>query len=510
VRPGEARAAANAPDARILAAVDLGSNSFHMIVARVSHGQVAVIDRLREMVRLAAGLDKDNLLSRKSEERALACLSRFGERIREMHADQVRVVGTNTLRRARNSGRFLQAAAECLGHPVEIISGIEEARLIYLGVSQSLPLVNGPQIVVDIGGGSTEIASGTGSEPADLESLYVGCVGLSKSVFGPSKLTARRFERARLTARLELEPVKMRFRSVPAVRYAGASGTVRAALRVVQNLEGEDARLTRDSLERLIRCMIEAGRLERLKLPGLSEERKPVFAGGIAILVELMEALNANELIVADGALREGILYDLLGRLSDVDARVRTVRAMMARYDVDAVQAERVERTALALLEQVAGDWGLTTSADRAALTWAARLHEIGLDIAHAHYHRHGAYLLENADMPGFPREEQRLLSRLVGAHRRSFANTSFDGLPPGRVVAARRLTVLLRLAVLLQRSRTTDTVPPIRLTAGDEALLVAAPAEWLDTNPLTLADLELEADYLGAAGFQLDLDRCS
>lgn len=508
MRPEQRTAEAAGPDTRVLAAVDLGSNSFHMIVARVSHGQVTIIDRLREMVRLAAGLDQHNELSRKSEDRALNCLSRFGERIREMRADQVRVVGTNTLRKARSSGGFLNAAAERLGHPVEIISGIEEARLIYLGVSQSMPLLEGPQIVIDIGGGSTEIVRGTGYEPEVMESLYLGCVSLSKSVFGPSKLTARRFERARLAARLELAPVSTRFRAVAVERHVGASGTIRAAQRVLQGLEGEDAPLTRDGLERLIERMIGAGKLDRLSLPGLSDERKPVFAGGVAILVELMAALGAERMQVADGALREGIVYDLLGRMRKEDARVRTVRAMMARYNVDRGQAKRVERTALELLEQVADEWNLHAPEHRAVLRWAARLHEMGLDIAHAHYHRHGAYLLEHADMPGFPREEQRELARLVGAHRRSFYRQSFDDLPPAMVASARRLAVLLRLAVLFNRSRTTDVSAPVELSAGKDSLTVAAPQAWLEDNPLTLADLQLEAEFLRAAGLEMQLDR--
>ena len=508
MQPDPRTAEAAGPDTRVLAAVDLGSNSFHMIVARVSHGQVTIIDRLREMVRLAAGLDDNNELSRKSEERALKCLSRFGERIREMRADQVRVVGTNTLRKARSSGGFLGAAADRLGHPVEIISGIEEARLIYLGVSHSMPLLDAPQIVIDIGGGSTEIVRGTGYEPEVMESLYLGCVGLSKSVFGPSKLTARRFERARLAARLELAPVRARFQSAAVERYVGASGTIRAAQRVLQGLEGADAPLSRDGLEHLVEQMIAAGKLDRLSLPGLSDQRKPVFAGGVAILVELMAALGADRMQVADGALREGIVYDLLGRMTKEDARVRTVRAMMARYNVDHGQAKRVEHTALALLEHVADKWGLRAPEHRAVLKWAARLHEIGLDIAHAHYHRHGAYLLEHADMPGFPREEQRELARLVGAHRRTFDHHSFNDLPPAMTTAARRLAVLLRLAVLFNRSRTDDASAPVELSAGKDSLTVIAPLAWLEANPLTLADLEVEAGFLGAAGLQMKLDR--
>jgi exopolyphosphatase/guanosine-5'-triphosphate,3'-diphosphate pyrophosphatase len=492
-------------DTGVLAAVDLGSNSFHMVVARYSHGQVTVIDRLREMVRLAAGLDEDKQLKAKSQERALACLSRFGERLREMRAGQVRVVGTNTLRKARNPQAFLDEAAERLGHPVEIISGIEEARLIYLGVAHSMPLVEGPQIVVDIGGGSTELIRGTGYEPEILESLYLGCVAISAAHFGSGKLTARRFERARLAARLELEPVKPRFGAVPVVRFAGASGTIRACQRVLRNLHGEESFITPAGLDDLIARMVDAGKVDHLDLPGLSEQRKPVFAGGVSILAEIMAMLEAEHLRVADGALREGILYDLLGRLSQEDARFRTVRAMMARYGVDTEQARRVEKTALDLLAQVAEPWALSAPADRLVLGWAARLHEIGLDIAHSHYQRHGAYLLEHADMPGFPRQEQRLLSLLVGAHRRSFAGSEFETLAGKLSLRAARLAVVLRLAVLLNRNRAAGPAVPLTVKVGKKSLALKMPEGWLELNPLTRADLKQERSFLDAAGFGME-----
>ncbi len=477
-----------------------------MLVARQTHGQLTVIDRLREMVRLAAGLDADNRLDDASRERALACLSRFGERIRDMQAGQVRVVGTNTLRRARGADRFLEEAEALLGHPIEVISGIEEARLIYLGVSHSLPSVDGEQICVDIGGGSTEIIRGRGYEPQLMESLYLGCVSLSKQCFAAGKLTVRKFDKARLAARLELEPVKARFVNTPAVRLVGASGTIRAASAVGQELGLWSTGITRNGLEQLITKVIEAGRTDRLQLPGLSEQRRPVFPGGLAILTEVMDALNMDCMQVADGALREGILYDLLGRLTDEDARVRTVRAMEARFHVDTAQADRVETTVLQLFDQVGQDWKLAGDDNRRALGWAARLHEIGLDIAHSRYHHHGAYLLENADMPGFTREEQRVLARLVGTHRRSFSRDTFEGLPRRRLRVVLRMAVLLRLAVLLNRSRTQTEPAPVRLRVDGRQIVVSAPAGWLGANPLTRAGLETERDHLLSAGLDMQL----
>ncbi len=490
----------------VLAAVDLGSNSFHMVVARLSHGQLTVIDRLREMVRLASGLDDDNRLDAASRDRALTCLSRFGERIRDMHAERVRVVGTNTLRKARDTGDFRDAAEGLLGHPIEVISGIEEARLIYIGASHSLPAVAGSQICVDIGGGSTELMRGESIVPELLESLYLGCVGLSQEFFGNGKLTVRRFEKARLAARIEFEPVKMRFRSKPIARFVGTSGTIRAARNVLQGLHGAQAELTLAGLETVIERMIDAGRADALTLRGLSDERKPVFPGGIAILIEAMAALGADNMVVADGSLREGILYDLLGRLTDEDARTRTVRAMESRYSVDGAQADRVEQTAMQLLDQVAESWKLGGELPRLLLSWSARLHEIGLDIAHSHYHRHGAYLLEHADMPGFPREEKRMLALLVGAHRRIFNRKAFDALPRRSRRTGIRLALLLRLAVLLNRSRANGGASTFRLHADRQSLKLEIDSVWLDGNPLTLADLKTETRHLSGAGLDLEV----
>ncbi len=492
----------------VLAAVDLGSNSFHMVVARRAHGQLTVIDRLREMVRLAAGLDEHKRLAAASQARALECLGRFGQRIRDMHAEQVRVVGTNTLRQARGAEAFLRAAEERLGHPVELISGIEEARLIYLGAVHGLPAVDGAQLCVDIGGGSTELARGRGLEPELLESLYLGCVSLSQRFFADGRLDRQRFADARLAARMELEPLRRRFLTLPIARFIGTSGTIRAAARVIRGLRGEQARLDRAGVELLIETMLAAGHAERLQLPGLSEQRRPVFPGGIAILAEVLLALDAEQMLVADGALREGILYDLLGRLGDEDARQRSVRALAARMRVDEAQAARVASTALALLDDVAESWKLQDPELRVLLGWAARLHEIGLDIAHAHYHRHGAYLLEHADLPGFTRQEQQLLAMLVGSHRRSFRRKAFAGARGQRRRQAMRLAVILRLAVLLNRSRAGDEPPPVRLEAHERSLRLLVPAGWPDANPLTVADLAKEAGWLAdGAGLTLAIE---
>jgi exopolyphosphatase / guanosine-5'-triphosphate,3'-diphosphate pyrophosphatase len=490
--------------ADVLAAVDLGSNSFHMVVARTQQGHPSIVDRLREMVRLASGLDEHGYLDEASQERALSCLRRFGQRLRDMHAHQVRVVGTNTLRRARNADAFLAKAEEALGHPVEVISGMEEARLIYLGVSHHLDSTDGRNMVVDIGGGSTELIVGEGLEPKHLESLYIGCVGLSKEHFEDGKLSQKRFDRARLAARLELTPVVAAFRRFGWARAIGSSGTVRAAHDVAHGLKLVDSGISLPALETIITELIAARRIEDAKLPGLAADRAPVFAGGVAILAEVMSALKIEHLQISGGALRDGLLYDMLGRLQDEDARERSIQAMQRRYHVDVEQAARVEATAAALLGEVAHNWQLSDERYLQLLVWAARLHEVGLDIAHARYHHHGGYLLANSDLPGFVRLEQQLLAALVTLHRRKLDDPFVDELPVGWRTPAFRLTVLLRLAVLLNRTRSPSDLPPMALQAGKDSLELRFPSGWLDVNPLTAADLEQERDWLRARGFEL------
>jgi exopolyphosphatase/guanosine-5'-triphosphate,3'-diphosphate pyrophosphatase len=471
-----------------------------MVVARYSHGQLVVIDRLREMVRLAAGIGADGRLKAAAAARALDCLQRFGQRLRAMQARDVRVVGTNALRIARRKQAFLERARVALGFPIEIISGIEEARLIYSGVAHHLPVERGRRLVIDIGGGSTELIIGQGHEPLALESLQMGCVSMSQRFFAGGRLSARRIERARLAARLELAPIQAAFLSRGWERAVGSSGTVRTIAECVRRLDPDrSAVITPAALRRLLERLAAAGNVRALPLDAVTEERRPVFPGGVVILAEIVQALDIRQLRFADGALRDGLLYDMVGRMTRADARERTVASMQRRYHVDLAQAERVENTALQFLSQVREQRGLTDPLAEQALRWAARLHEIGLDVAHNGYHRHGAYLLDNADMPGFAHEQQHLLARLVGSHRRKLVLEHLEDLIPPWDRLAIDLIVLLRLAVLLHRSRSTAALPPIRLTAHARTLELSFPARWLREHPLTAADLTQEVGYLRA-----------
>ena len=493
----------NATDA--VAAIDLGSNSFHMIVARPNGGELAVVDRLREMVRLAAGLDEQRRLKADAQRRALDCLERFGQRLRDMPAGSVRAVGTNTLRSAHNAGEFLEVAEQALGHPIEIISGVEEARLIYLGVAHSTPGTTGPRLVMDIGGGSTELIIGEGFEPRRMESLYMGCVNMSQRHFPDGAITAKRWQKALLAARQELEPLETSYRRLGWDEAIGASGTIRAVRSVVQAAGWSSAGISYDSLKRLAETLIKAGDVDKLKLAELSAERAPVFAGGVAVLLATFEALGIDQMRVSDGALREGLLYDLLGRIRHEDVRSRSVESLAGRYHIDLEQSERVARTAEQCLGQVSGAWELDGEEPARWLRWAAWLHEVGLDIAHSQYHKHGAYILENADLAGFSRQEQRVLAGLVRLHRRKFASTVVKALPEDWRQPITYLAVLLRLSAVLHRSRSATPLAPLELKASEKRLQLRFPEGWLDEHPLTRADLEQEAAYLKSARLALD-----
>jgi len=475
-----------------------------MIVGELRHGQLTIIDRIRETARLAEGLsDKGDLLP-DARARALRCLSIFGERLRDMHAASVRAAGTSTIRRAREDTGFMAEAEAALGHPIEIISGIEEARLIYNGVTHSLPRNDGLRLVLDIGGGSTELILGQGAKPLALESLHLGCVAMTERFFPDGRITREAFDKARVAARLELRPVKKFFRDADGVEAIGTSGTIISAERAANALDIADRDLTLSAVEGLIERVLDFETIKSLALPGLSERRAQVWPGGLSILAELIGVLRIDTLCVSDGALREGLLYDLLGRMQHEDARERTVRAMATRYNVDQRQSERVSSTARILLRQSMDAWKLTSPFAESMLNWAARLHEIGLDISHDGYQRHGAYVAENADMPGFPRAEQRFMAFLIASQRHEIDSDYMRALPQAWRASALRLVLLLRLAVLLNRSRNEVEMPPIALAVDDRSLELHFDAEWLQSNPLTVADLDREKGHLDSVGYAL------
>jgi exopolyphosphatase/guanosine-5'-triphosphate,3'-diphosphate pyrophosphatase len=478
-----------------VAAVDLGSNSFHLLVARDNGGQLQIVDRLRDAVRLAAGLTADKRLQPAVQERALECLSRFGQRLRGLPPQRVRVVGTNTLRKLIDSG-FVLEAEKAIGHAIEIISGVEEARLVYSGVTHGLPN-NEQRLVIDIGGGSTELIIGKGGEPKLMESVSLGCVTHTQRFFADGHIDKARFAAARLAARVELEFLERRYRYAGWEVALGASGTVRGAWRVMRAQGWSQDLITREALEKTVALLIKTGRIEAIDFDGLREDRRPVFAGGLAVLAGVFDTLDLDVMHTSENALREGVIYDLLGRLSNHDVRESTVSALARRYGVEESHAQQIAHTAQKLLH--ASQWQQDPEEVR-LLNWAARLHEVGLAIAHDGYHRHGEYILRHADLSGFSRTEQRWLAALVRCHRGKFDPDTFDGMHPNLL----RLACLLRLAVLLHRAREPEAGIPWQLEAGRRNLHLSFRTGWLEQHPLTQADLVAEAEVLEGAGFRL------
>ncbi|VAX14004.1 Exopolyphosphatase [hydrothermal vent metagenome] len=484
-----------------IAAIDLGSNSFHLLVARPMNKGIQVIDQDKEMVRLAAGLQADRTLDSETKERALECLSRFGQRIRHISPTAIRIVGTNTLRAARKSKKFIKQAQLLLGHEIEIISGIEEARLIYLGVAHSIAGDKGRRMVVDIGGGSTEIIVGERFEPLRMESLYMGCVSMTRRYFADGTVSARQVAQARLAALLELEPHIKSFRKLGWAQSIGASGTARAVESVARANGWANGDITAEALAKIIQSYVQAGSLDATRLAGLKAERSPVFLGGAIILAAVIEAFDIPSMMVSSGALREGLLYDLIGRSQEESTRQQAVVDLQMRCRLNKTHASRVEKTAIALWRQVAADNSLADSDSQKMLGWAACLHELGLSIAHSQHHKHAGYFLRHADLSGFSWQEQQVLAAIVQAHRRSFPQDLFDRLPGVWRQKAIQLALLLRLAVILHRSRSSASVPVPDCQLSETSISLSFSNKWLHQHPLSLADFEEEARRLAKRG---------
>lgn len=491
---------------KTLAAIDLGSNSYHLIVARHEHGALRIIDRVRENVRMALGLRPDGSLEPERHRRALACLAKFGQRLRDIPSEQVRAVATNSVRRLRNPRAFLLTAETALGHPIEVVSGREEARLIYLGVAHGLPKAKHRRLVVDVGGGSTEFIIGQGFAVHETESLQMGCVASTLRFFEDGKLTRKRWQRAQTEIEVELQQFAANYRAIGWQESIGASGTARVLGAVCAALgAGEDPFITAQGLAIIRERLLEAGEIEHIDLPGLPEDRRSVIAGGAVIFESIFQALDIQQMRVCDTAMREGLLHDMLGRAEHRDPRDSSIEALARRYSADAEQSRRVEHTAQQLFDQVADEWGLQET-HRDWLAWAARVHEIGLAIAHSQHHVHGAYLVAHSDLYGFTHQEQQVLAFMVEAHRRSISLQRLHALPERLAKPAQYLASLLRVAVLLHRARTANGLPPITAKASERGLRLSFPKSWLEGHPLTLADLEQERKHLGALHLKLQI----
>lgn len=476
-----------------------------MVVAEERQDELVILDRIREMVRLASGVDDNEVLSMEVAQIALDCLERFGQRLRELHSTNVAAVGTNTLRRIKNSEEFLAQAEQRLGHPIEIISGIEEARLIYQGVAHSLEPDHKDKLVIDIGGGSTELIIGEDFTPKLMESLEMGCVTMTKRFFSDGEIKKKRIEAARISVLQKMKAVRHSFRHQGWDVVIGSSGTIRSAFSVIHELGLADREgITFNALNKLLKKLSKYKTLDEIQIAGLSERRVPVFLGGVIVLAGVFEALDIDQMQVSDGAVREGLLYDMLGRRHNQDIRNTSIKRLGQRFHVDELHAERIERTASEFLQQVFADWSMSYPAAQTLLSWACEVHEIGRDISHSSYHKHSAYIVENADLAGFSRQEQARVATVVRWHRGKLVEDFNQSLNRSCQLPVMRLTLLLRLAVIFHRSRIDTRLPAISLAVNDDNIQVNIPAEWLEQHPLTLNDLEQEAEYLKAIDIQL------
>ncbi len=488
-----------------VAAIDLGSNSFHMIICNLTDGKLQTIDRLKEMVRLAEGLDEHGNLDPVVQKRALDCLQRFGQRIRDFPDERVSIVGTNTLRTAKNADQFITQAEQALGHPIHVISWIEEARLIYQGVANSLGSHANKRLVMDIGGGSTEYIIGKNDIPLVKESLRMGCVSFSQLFFKDGKISKKRFKKAVLLAEQRLEPFQQKFHSRQWDEAIGASGSLKAIRNVLHEAGWSNNGITKDGLDKLVDTLLDYEHIDKVPLPGLSDERRPVFAGAVAIIYATFQMLDIEQMTVSDGALREGLVHDLLGRLYNHDVRSETSRTVAEYYHVDQRHAKHLKETIDYMLKQLSAHSKLFQNAEaRQFLHWAAELHEIGQSIAHSGYHKHSAYIIENGDLAGFSRQDQTLLATMVRTHRKRFRKSRFKHLHTPWDQDAQLMTIILRLAVLLHRNRYSQR-PEFTLKVDKKQIRLNFANQWLQQAPLTQADLEKEADYLQDAGFHLE-----
>ena len=486
-----------------LAAVDLGSNSFHLEVGRVVDDQIYPLDAQNETVRLGAGLTSDKRLDPAIQEKAITALKRFRERLTGMPKETVRVVGTNTLRVAKNAKEFLARAESALGFPIEVISGREEARLIYSGVVHSLPLSGHNRLVVDIGGGSTELIIGHKLRPLAMESLYMGCVSYTRRYFPDGKLDKKSLKAAELAAREQVQAIVARYEKVGWKEAIGSSGTARALAEAIHENGHSDGTITEGGLAFLREELQKAGEMKKLSLPGLREERVPVFPGGVVIMSAVFAELGLEEMRVADGALRQGVLWDLLGRVHHRDIREVTVEQFVKRYHLDQAQAQRVGHLARALYKQLEPFEGEAEFRKLSFLGWAVQLHEVGLTISQAGYHKHSAYVLAYADMPGFSRQEQGWLSNLVLAQRGSLGKMrpAFEADPD-----LQDLALSLRLAVIIHRGRRTLKLPKLKVERKPKGYRLEVERGWLEHNTLVTHALEAEHEQWDTVGVSFDV----
>ncbi|MDD1784338.1 exopolyphosphatase, partial [Enterovibrio sp. ZSDZ35] len=491
---------------REIAAIDLGSNSFHMVVARVVGQGLQIISRHKQRVRLASGLDDHLNLDNASITRGIECLGMFAERLQGFPEENVRVAATFTLREAKNSHVFLQRARNVFPYPIEVIPGVEEARLIYLGVSHTQP-GEGRKLVVDIGGGSTELVIGKNFTASLVNSKRMGCVSYNERFFKDGQISLKRFASAQIAAELKLESISRQYKRFGWEEAVGSSGTIKAIREVLIASGHDDGIITRKRLDGLIDTVLTFKSADTLDLPGLSPDRKPVFAAGLAILSGIFQALDIEKMVFSDGALREGLLYEMEDRFQHSDIRSRTAADLAERYHIDKQHADNVQQTAEMIYFQAEPQLKPKKAELSILLSWAALLHEVGLSISHSGFHKHSAYILQNTNMPGFNQEQQTVLATLTRFHRKTLKLAEMPEFTLFKQKHIFPLIRALRLACVLNVQRSGEPLPDVVLSVCDDAWSLRFPENWLKKNRLLAADLDAEKVYWEGIGWTLRIE---
>ena len=491
-------------DDTLLAAIDLGSNSFHLMVAKAEFGELRPVHALAEKVQLGE-TDDSGLLTDSAIARGLACLERFKQLVDSTSPDKLRIVGTNALRRAKNRQAFIDPAEQIIDAPIDVIYGREEARLIYLGVAHTLSDDANTRLVIDIGGGSTEFILGERFEPKKLESLQMGCVSYGRHYLPEGLIHRDGFTAAYHRARIEASHIRRSYHSNLWQEAVGSSGTLRAIEALITAAGWRESGIDRDSLEKLKETLLTFKHSDDINLEGLSDTRKSVVTSGLAITLGIFDGLQIQEMRTSTGALREGVIYDLIGRFSHEDVRTRSVSAMQQRYSADQTIADLVCRRVGLLASAISNEWHLSKS-EVDLLTWAAALHEIGVAVSQKNYAQHSAYLVLNSDLPGFAQQDQEIMATLISALRGKIRLDALDAIPDRKRQNVARMMVLLRLAVILKHVEEVESIPDLAVCAKGETLTLTYPKDWGEAHPLTIWEILQSESSFTRLGIALTL----
>ncbi|WP_448212374.1 Ppx/GppA phosphatase family protein [Colwellia sp. MEBiC06753] len=488
----------------LYAVIDLGSNSFHMLITRLVADGVQTVDKVKRKVRLASGLDEHNRLSTDAMSRGLECLSFFAERLQDIAPENIRIVATATLRIAQNADEFLAKAQLILKQPVVLLSGIEEAERIYLGVAHTSEC-GAKRLVLDIGGASTEVVIGEHFTIHQAISLNMGCVTFNQQYFTNGKLSAKQFDQAIAQAKSQLLPYLATYETFGWQTVLGGSGTMQALAEILV-YNHRPAIITYEFLQEIKQQLLQFEQFDSIKIAGLTSERTPVFASGLAILIGLYQSFNIQSLQLSGGALREGLLYEMLPDMRKVNIRERTIHSLVERFHIDEAHADRVKHQAQRLYDDLAADWQLSDENLKQMLFAACKLHEVGLLLSFKYHQRHGAYIIQNADLPGYDQTERQLIVTLVNLYKGDIEPEALSSMAITDQVTAAKLLAIFRLAVILCRRRKDEVLPDYQSSIDGNTIKLCLPATWIEQHPLIADELMQENQHLASLSLALQI----